>query len=252
MSEQQPLEASAPWVQLTVTDDDWDAAEPALLVTMFSQLALIRAFEENVLELAGAGPDPRAGALQHRAGGRRGRLGPGPDRRRHGERLAPRPSPVPGQDAEPCGARAAWTRPGPIPTRSATCCCAAWPRSAAWTAASAMAAAGPCTSSGARPARIGTNAIVGGGVPLAAGSAWAHKQAGTDAVAVTYFGDGAGEHRLHAGDVQPGRGLAAAAVLLHREQPVRGVDHGAGGHGRAPAVRARPGLRHPRAGGSTA
>ncbi|MGH3408151.1 MAG: hypothetical protein ACRDRJ_37480, partial [Streptosporangiaceae bacterium] len=55
MSEQQPLEASAPWVQLTVTDDDWDAAEPALLATMFSQLALIRAFEENVLELAGAG-----------------------------------------------------------------------------------------------------------------------------------------------------------------------------------------------------
>ena len=38
---------------------------------------------------------------------------------------------------------------------------------------------------------IGTNAIVGGGVPLAAGSAWAHKHAGTDAVAVTYFGDGA-------------------------------------------------------------
>ena len=38
---------------------------------------------------------------------------------------------------------------------------------------------------------IGTNAIVGGGVPLAAGYAWAHRQAGTDAVAVTYFGDGA-------------------------------------------------------------
>lgn len=38
---------------------------------------------------------------------------------------------------------------------------------------------------------IGTNAIVGGGVPLAAGSAWAHRRAGTSAVAVTYFGDGA-------------------------------------------------------------
>src|ERR1039458_10560417 len=37
----------------------------------------------------------------------------------------------------------------------------------------------------------GTNAIVGGGVPMAAGSAWAHRQAATDAVAVTYFGDGA-------------------------------------------------------------
>jgi 2-oxoisovalerate dehydrogenase E1 component len=38
---------------------------------------------------------------------------------------------------------------------------------------------------------LGTNAIVGGGVPQAAGSAWAHRHAGTDAVAVTYFGDGA-------------------------------------------------------------
>jgi 2-oxoisovalerate dehydrogenase E1 component len=38
---------------------------------------------------------------------------------------------------------------------------------------------------------LGTNAIVGGGVPLAAGAAWAHKHAKTDAVAVTYFGDGA-------------------------------------------------------------
>jgi 2-oxoisovalerate dehydrogenase E1 component len=38
---------------------------------------------------------------------------------------------------------------------------------------------------------IGTNAIVGGGVPLAAGSAWAHRRADTDAVSVTYFGDGA-------------------------------------------------------------
>ncbi|MEI5102846.1 thiamine pyrophosphate-dependent enzyme [Streptomyces sp. PmtG] len=38
---------------------------------------------------------------------------------------------------------------------------------------------------------LGTNAIVGGGVPFAAGSAWAHRQSGTDAVAVTYFGDGA-------------------------------------------------------------
>ena len=38
---------------------------------------------------------------------------------------------------------------------------------------------------------MGTNAIVGGGVPQAAGFAWADRQAGTDAVSVTYFGDGA-------------------------------------------------------------
>src|SRR5690606_27653658 len=34
---------------------DWKAADPALLTTMLGQLHLIRAFEESVLELAGAG-----------------------------------------------------------------------------------------------------------------------------------------------------------------------------------------------------
>ena len=38
---------------------------------------------------------------------------------------------------------------------------------------------------------MGTNAIVGGAVPQAAGFAWSDKHAGTDAVSVTYFGDGA-------------------------------------------------------------
>ncbi|WP_281533400.1 alpha-ketoacid dehydrogenase subunit alpha/beta [Cryobacterium breve] len=38
---------------------------------------------------------------------------------------------------------------------------------------------------------LGTNAIVGGGVPLAAGNAWAQKHAGTTDVTVSYFGDGA-------------------------------------------------------------
>nr|WP_284288895.1 thiamine pyrophosphate-dependent enzyme [Angustibacter aerolatus] len=38
---------------------------------------------------------------------------------------------------------------------------------------------------------MGTNAIVGGGVPQAAGFAFSHRLAGTDAVSVSYFGDGA-------------------------------------------------------------
>ena len=38
---------------------------------------------------------------------------------------------------------------------------------------------------------MGTNAIVGGGVPQAAGFAWSHRHAETDVVSVTYFGDGA-------------------------------------------------------------
>jgi 2-oxoisovalerate dehydrogenase E1 component len=56
---------------------------------------------------------------------------------------------------------------------------------------------------------LGTNAIVGGGVPAAAGAAWAHKHAGTDNVAATYFGDGA----VNIGSVLETMNLAAAWKL---------------------------------------
>lgn len=38
---------------------------------------------------------------------------------------------------------------------------------------------------------IGTNGIVGGGIPIGTGSAWGDKQLGRDNVTVTFFGDGA-------------------------------------------------------------
>jgi 2-oxoisovalerate dehydrogenase E1 component len=56
---------------------------------------------------------------------------------------------------------------------------------------------------------MGTNAIVGGGVPQAAGFAWNQRRAGTDAVSVTYFGDGA----VNIGSVLETFNLAAAWQL---------------------------------------
>jgi 2-oxoisovalerate dehydrogenase E1 component len=56
---------------------------------------------------------------------------------------------------------------------------------------------------------IGTNAIVGGGVPLAAGSAWSNRHAQTKNVTVTYFGDGA----VNIGPVLETMNLAAAWKL---------------------------------------
>ena len=44
-----------PWVELSTTDEDWKAADPALLGTMLAELHIIRVFEEVVLELAGEG-----------------------------------------------------------------------------------------------------------------------------------------------------------------------------------------------------
>ncbi|GAB3620870.1 alpha-ketoacid dehydrogenase subunit alpha/beta [Glutamicibacter endophyticus] len=53
---------------------------------------------------------------------------------------------------------------------------------------------------------LGTNAIVGGGVPLAAGNAWSQRHAGTSDVTVSYFGDGA----TNIGSVLETMNLAAA------------------------------------------
>jgi 2-oxoisovalerate dehydrogenase E1 component len=53
---------------------------------------------------------------------------------------------------------------------------------------------------------LGTNAIVGGGVPLAAGNAWSQKHAGTTDISISYFGDGA----TNIGSVLETMNLAAA------------------------------------------
>src|SRR5258708_10662927 len=56
---------------------------------------------------------------------------------------------------------------------------------------------------------LGTNAIVGGGVPMAAGNAWAQKHSGTTDLTVTYFGDGA----VNIGSVLETMNLASAWQL---------------------------------------
>jgi 2-oxoisovalerate dehydrogenase E1 component len=56
---------------------------------------------------------------------------------------------------------------------------------------------------------LGTNAIVGGGVPFAAGAAFAQKRSGSDDVVVTYFGDGA----VNIGSVLETMNLSAAWKL---------------------------------------
>jgi 2-oxoisovalerate dehydrogenase E1 component len=190
MSKRQKLGQSVPWVELSTTTADWDRAEPGLLLKMLGQLVVIRTFEQGVLDLAGAGlvHGPAHSSIGQE-GGAVGSVAAldGPDtvngsHRGHHQFLAktlgflhPKgfdviadvPDDV--RDllrrtlAEICGLDHGFShgRGGSMHLK--------------WAEAGA----------------IGTNAIVGGGVPLAAGSAWAHRAAGTDAVAVTYFGDGA-------------------------------------------------------------
>jgi 2-oxoisovalerate dehydrogenase E1 component len=190
MTKHTPLAPAADWIRLEATAEDWDAADPALLTAMLNQLVLIRRFEEYVLELAGAGLVH--GPAHSSIGQEGGAVGSilaltsqdavNGSHRGHHQFLAKALSHVApkGFDltedlpddvrtvllrtlAEICGLSRGYShgRGGSMHLQ--------------WKEAGAM----------------GTNAIVGGGVPQAAGFAWARRQSGTDAVSVTYFGDGA-------------------------------------------------------------
>lgn len=190
MVENRPLQPASPWVELVATEEDWDAADPMLLRAIYAQLVWVRTFEQYVLELAADGliHGPAHSSIGQEGGavGSVLALRPGDtvngSHRGHHQFLAkalhhvePKGlDPVaPPSDAvrhvllrtlaEICGLERGWShgRGGSMHLQ--------------WKGAGAM----------------GTNAIVGGGVPQAAGFAWSHQRAGTDAVSVTYFGDGA-------------------------------------------------------------
>ena len=55
MTERIQLDPLEPWIELKSTKEDWQAADPQLLENMLCQLHLIRAFEEEILELAAEG-----------------------------------------------------------------------------------------------------------------------------------------------------------------------------------------------------
>lgn len=190
MTERNRLEPAAPWVQLVTTEADWDAADPALLTTMLSRLVLIRSFEEFVLQLASEGlvHGPAHSSIGQE-GGAVGSTLPltsidtvNGTHRGHHQFLAKVLGHVAPAGIDP-------TQPFPDEIRHALLTTLA--EICGLDRGFGHGRGGSMHLQWHEAGAIGTNAIVGGGVPLAAGSAWAHRHAGTDAVAVTYFGDGA-------------------------------------------------------------
>jgi len=205
MTTHRSLKPAAPWRELRTTAADWDAAGPALLGTMLTSLHLIRAFEEKVLELAGQGlvHGPAHSSIGQE-GGAVGSILPlrigdqiNGSHRGHHQFLAKALGYVAPHGLDPRAGTAAGVR-------------ALMRRTLAEILGLAE---GFCKGRGgsmhlrwAEAGALGTNAIVGGGVPMAAGAAWAHRRAGTGDVAVTYFGDGA----VNIGSVLETMNLAAA------------------------------------------
>jgi 2-oxoisovalerate dehydrogenase E1 component len=205
VSVQRALEPAVPWTVLSAVDADWDAADPQLLTAMFSQLVLIRTFEQYVLDLASEGlvHGPAHSSIGQEGGavGSVAALTPedtvNGSHRGHHQFLAKALSYVEPKGIDPLGPYSDDVRT--VLTRTLAEICGL---DRGWS----HGRGGSMHLQWKQAGAIGTNAIVGGGVPLAAGSAWAHKQAGTDAVAVTYFGDGA----INIGSTLETMNLAAA------------------------------------------
>jgi 2-oxoisovalerate dehydrogenase E1 component len=208
MSKSRRLETTAPWVEISTTPADWKAADPALLATMLGQLHLIRAFEERVLELAGEGlvHGPAHSSIGQEGGavgsivGLRTADGVNGSHRGHHQFLAKAITHVSGGKLD-------------LGSLVSTELQTVMQRTLAEILGLAQ---GYCHGRGGsmhlqwfEAGALGTNAIVGGGAPLATGNAWSQKRAGTTDITINYFGDGASQ----IGSVLESMNLAAAWKL---------------------------------------
>ncbi|MEV8268663.1 thiamine pyrophosphate-dependent enzyme [Microbacterium sp. NPDC076911] len=199
------LHTGVDWIEFSTTAADWNRADPALLGTMLAQLHLIRAFEETVLELAGEGlvHGPAHSSIGQEGGavgsivGLRSTDGVNGSHRGHHQFLAKALTHVTDGAIDPSA---------PIGSRVQ----AVLQRTLAEILGLAQ---GYCRGRGGSmhlqwfdAGALGTNAIVGGGAPMATGNAWAQKHSGTTDLTINYFGDGAAQ----IGSVLESMNLAAA------------------------------------------
>ncbi len=208
MPTEKKLTMDAPWREISVTRKDWDAADPKRLASMLTNIHLVRAFEETVLEVASEGlmHGPAHSSIGQEGGAvgsafplRAGDQVNGSHRGHH-QFLAKALRYIKPDGIDPTG-----DLDGDVYGLLKK------------TLAEIMGLAdGFCRGRGGsmhlrwgEAGALGTNAIVGGGVPMAAGAAFAHRRAGTGDVVVTYFGDGA----VNIGSVLETMNIAAAWSL---------------------------------------
>ena len=184
------LHPEASWSQISPLDADWEAADPVMLGAMFSHMVLIRTFEECVLQLAGEGliHGPAHSSIGQEGGAVGSALAliagdtVNGSHRGHHQFLAKVLAHLAPEGIDPSGELEQPIREVLLKTLAEIC---------GLDRGFSHGRGGSMHLQWEEAGAIGTNAIVGGGVPLAAGSGWAHQHAGTNNVAVTYFGDGA-------------------------------------------------------------
>ena len=199
------LSTDTTWQEIKSTPADWRKADSEELVGMLHHLHLIRAFEEYVLELAGEqlvhGPAHSSIGQEGAAVGCISALRSSDQingtHRAHHHFLAKALTHVTPESLDPLNHA--------LPDTMQT----VLQRTLAEILGLEQ---GYCAGRGGsmhlrwdEAGVVGTNAIVGGGVPIATGVAWSRKRAAEGDVVVTFFGDGA----IHQGAVAESFNLAA-------------------------------------------
>lgn len=189
MPEFTPFSPEAKLIEVRSTPEDWAAISPDVLGSMLSQMHIIRAFEEEVLDLAAEGNvhGPAHSSIGQEGGavGSCIDLRPGDNvngsHRGHHQFLAKALTYVSPTLDPKVG----------VPQSVDTLLYRSMAEIMGLDPGFGHGRGGSMHLRWGEAGCIGTNAIIGGGVPLAAGAAMARKLAGTGEVAVTYFGDGA-------------------------------------------------------------
>ena len=192
MPQRRGLDTGTPWVELSTTDQDWKDADPTLLTSMHGQLHLIRAFEETVLELAAESlvHGPAHSSIGQEGGAVGSIIGLSSSdavngsHRGHHQFLAKAITHVTDGKLD----LSALVTPAIQEVLQRTL------------AEILGLAQGYCRGRGGsmhlqwfEAGALGTNAIVGGGAPMATGNAWAQQHSGTTDLTINYFGDGASQ-----------------------------------------------------------
>ncbi|MDL9978784.1 alpha-ketoacid dehydrogenase subunit alpha/beta [Microbacterium sp. ASV49] len=205
MPRKKRLQTGVDWFELSTTDADWKSADPVLLGSMLSQLHLIRAFEESVLELAGEGlvHGPAHSSIGQEGGavgsiiGLRSTDGVNGSHRGHHQFLAKALTHASGGAIDPAD---------PVTPVIQTVLQRTLAEILGLAQGYSGGRGGSMHLQWLEAGALGTNAIVGGGAPMATGNAWAQKHSGTTDLTINYFGDGAAQ----IGSVLESMNLAAA------------------------------------------
>jgi 2-oxoisovalerate dehydrogenase E1 component len=199
------LNYAQPWVEITSTPEDWKNVGQAELLRMAYYLHIIRAFEESVLQLEKAGlvHGPAHSSIGQEGGAaapmmllRSSDMITGSHRGHH-QFLAKGMRHIDAADYDP--------RVAPLPANVNEFLYRTLAEILGLSDGFCKGRGGSMHLRWVEAGAMGTNAIVGGGVPIANGLAWAQKRHNQGDVTFTFFGDGA----MNIGAVPESLNLAA-------------------------------------------